>query len=570
MPDITNRRNIGTILACVSFLSMHQMGAAHGQWNNSPTQNAAGPVIIVPGGPAASRLFDETFVKSNPRNARGEFQTLKEAFDNVKSGGVIYIMEQNSDVSNVATGLVIDRSVTIQLDAELETQLDTVNLDPLAKANLNAAADGTCVTIAQSAPGANAGRRNTRNEVIIRDVAFLPNPGSTPGSCIIVEDGSVFLQNIAIQENAGKAFDKGLVVLGGDVSTLHPLEISAAKVGIEVFGTVDPSQPFTAGLKKRAGASFHRASLVIAEGLSVSRPPGTYAGSLSVDPTGATDTSCDDILQTMGVGIYIGKSKDARVADPAISIGAQSASKGTTISGYEVGVCVSGSSSHKAPGFAIAPAISNTAFQNVSVYFNSIGIRVERDASVRDSLIAHNFIYGIVVSDGASDFQRNDIYQNIDGVVVFADADPKFFENRIYDHIQSGLSVYGINRGQYSDNQIFNNGAGAVVENIAPTGSLQSNIIAFNGEGVSTPAGSALPAGLQSKRDQKVFSLNQFSGNTVSCNIAEGNYVDISGFEKLNIAQKNKDKYCFTNKPKGICGGLRRKLNLASGKCNGN
>ncbi len=584
-----------------------------------------------------SKLFNEVYVKSAPVASRGEYKTVKEAFAHVESGGIIYITQLSSDISSDGRPLFIDRSVTIALDADLATGIDTNDLSRSAKATLNSASDGACVIIQQDKPGVAPDRRRMpRNEVTIRDIEFSPSPQAfmrntgalnQGKNCITVEDGNVFLDNVAIAKSGKHAFEKGLVVNGGNVSTINNFQIDVSKIGIDIFGDFGQGN----GLKKNPVASAHRASLTIADGLRLSFSNGQSVNAPNIDINDpAKDDDCDRARKEHSIGIYVGRSKDARGNDPAVSIGSIGAVKTTEITGFDYGVCISGGTGHWVDplGLRVAPAAPSVVFQRTVVRKNHVGFRVESNLLLRESSVKENSQYGAVVSKGLSQYLQNSFVDNEINALIYNNAEPFFSDNMFSGTtLNIGVSVRNEAKPQFLSNTFKDLQLGASIKDAASP-IFEENIFESNKDGVRVRSvshlrfekntftknadksdpnrGVALSIGANNQGDyfhnfignnetgvtfDSVGWIGQFTGNLVgfnaiaverngigqlrvggnifSCNMSLGNIVRDRDFKQRNISKKNTPKNCTGDKQPKVCLSLREQLGLIDGECGG-
>lgn len=432
----------------------------------SPASAAPEPPSLSKRGPdpapsAPLLALEEVFVTSAPRKIN-EAQTIKEAYAKVKNGGVIFITQGNTDISNDGSALVITRPVTIALDPDLKTQMAIKSDDDLARARVNAAADGLCFIMGQDERGDESGRRTPRDEVTVRDVEFVPNPGAA-GNCIEIFSGRLFLDNVKIA-GAGSIFGKGVIIQGGEVITNKKFRVTASKVGIDV----------------RAGA------LEIADGAVIDG-----AGGASAQSPQAT-ASCKDAPANFSVGVYVGASADARVGDPAAVL------KSASISGFDYGVCAAGGGAT-----IVGSSVENTA----------IGVQADKSIRLSKSDISKSRIAGFVAGSGDA---------------------------------------------EAIDNEIFNNGSGAVIPD-PPLATFKGNLFAFNG--------TAIAYGKNFRKAQPL--LLSFTGNKVLCNEDPGSLAAHRRFKKANERKYNAPEFCTGARKADRCVNLHRSLGLSDSDCAG-
>ena len=347
-----------------------------GHADAQPTFSKKGPDPA----PAAKPLaLEEVFVTSKTPRKQNEAATVKEAYAKVKNGGVIFITEMSSDISNDDKALVIDRPVTIALDPGLLTEKAVESDDPLPRARLNAAADGACVIVGQYELGSPEGRREPRNEVTIRGIEFVPNPSSRPDTCVQLNDGRLFLDNVAIA-SAGQPFRTGVAVNGGELVTRENFFIDASMTGIAI----------------RGGA------VEIADGADI----------LHVGPAPAEVSfaqTCDSLDGKAPVGIWAGDSADARVGDPLAIL------RGVDIDGFSVGLCAAG---------------SGVSAESANIRRTSVGIRAEERMRLSASRVRDAKLAALIALSASSEFIGNKFFSS--GVGVFLDSEklPTFRENQ--------------------------------------------------------------------------------------------------------------------------------------------
>lgn len=352
-----------------------------------PSLSKRGPDPLPSPGPPS---LEEVFVTSHPRKMN-EAQTIKEAFAKVKNGGVIFITQMKSDVSNDGTALIIDRPVTIALDPDLKTQMAIKSDDNLARASVNPAADGICVIVGQDVRGDESGRRAPRNEVTIRDIEFAPNPGGRPGTCIELYDGRLFLDNVAIVSNQAM-FETGVLVQGGDLVTNERFIARANKIGIDI----------------RAGA------VEIADGAQISG-----AGAAAASAPGL-DQKCKAAHGKYSMGVYASASDDARVGDPVVIL------RSATVSGFDFGVCAAGS------GVSVEGArINDTA----------IGVRADRRIRITNARIGQNRTAALIPGSSDSTITGSDIYDSGVGAYLTSGSPPTFKDN-IFAFNGTGIATF--------------------------------------------------------------------------------------------------------------------------------
>ncbi|MDZ7627602.1 MAG: hypothetical protein U5J99_04230 [Parvularculaceae bacterium] len=354
----------------------------------SPAVSAPKPPSFSKPGPDAAPLapppsLEEVFVTSKTPRKKNETATVKEAFARVKNGGVIFITEMSSDISNDDTVLLIDRPVTIALDPDLKTQMDIDGDGNTARAKLNAAADGACLVIGQYELGDDAGRRTPRNEVTIRGIEFVPNPASKPGACVTVNDGRVFFDNVEISADglSKKAFQQGVVIRGGELITNERVRISAAKTGLDV----------------RGGAAE------LAEGATITAAGERNAAKL--------ETSCRQAVQDSSVGVFVGRSSDNRVGDPVVIL------RRAQITGFDYGVCSAG---------------TGVSIEGSSIRGNHIGVRAERRIRIASAGLFNADVAALIVGSSDAEVTNSSLYNSAIGVFLDTPELPTFRSNRFH------------------------------------------------------------------------------------------------------------------------------------------
>ncbi|MFZ5618029.1 MAG: hypothetical protein ACOZAA_12005 [Pseudomonadota bacterium] len=354
------------LLACAIFIP------AAGAAPEPPSLSKRGPDPEPTPPPLA---LEEVFVTSAPRKIN-EAQTIKEAYAKVKNGGVIFITQKSTDISNDGSTLVVTRPVTIALDPDLKTQMAIESDDDLARARVNAAADGLCLIMGQDERGDESGRRTPRDEVTIRDVEFVPNPGAA-GDCIEVFSGRLFLDNVKMGSE-DDAFTKGVVIQGGEVITNEKFRLKASKTGIDV----------------RAGA------LEIADGAEI-----TGAGSGDAP---ALDQSCASAPGKYSIGVFAGASADARVGDPVVIL------RSVTVSGFGFGVCAAG---------------SGVMIDGASIRDAGVCVRAEQQIRIAGSRVGHCRTAAFISGSNGSDITDSKFYDSGVGAYIKNGSPPTFNAN---------------------------------------------------------------------------------------------------------------------------------------------
>lgn len=379
------------------------------------------PSLSKPGAdpaPAVPPLaLEEVFVTSAPRKTN-EAQTIKEAYAKVKNGGVIFITEKKSDISNDGSALIITRPVTIALDPDLKIRMAIERDDNFARAEINAAADGVCVIVGQDERGDGVGRRVPRNEVTIKDVEFAPSPAGAAGNCIEVFDGRLFLDNVAIA--TGKTvFRKGVVINGGDVITNNRIYVKASKIGFEV----------------RSGA------LEIANGAEIKNPASDAAQ--APPPT----ISCKDAIKNFSIGVFAGVSADARTGDPTVNV------KGATISGFDYGICAAGD------GVNIDSAKISRA---------GIGVRSDKQTRLASSRISSSSTAAFVAGSDEAEAVDNEFFNSGSGAIITGGS-PATFKRNLFAFNQTAIAF---GQAYIKDDETLRNFTGNSVFCNANAGSL--------------------------------------------------------------------------------------------------
>lgn len=326
--------------------------------------------------PRAERArYDEVFVKQNPKKPN-EARTIKEAYEKLRAGGVIYLTEpENTDLSDDGKGLLVDKPFTLAQDAALISILSKERgaTEALAsRATVVGAANGACLSIEMDDPDSPARSKLPKNEVTLRNIAFKPHPSRAAGTCLHVKLGSLVLDNVEIASaqsgspTEAMAFRTGVHVEGGQVTALRYFRADVSRYGLLLEGGAAdfPNWSEFKGLKKGSASDL------------------TLAG------------ACEG---ERSIGIYAKPSKDRRLADArAFVIGAQ-------VDGFDVGVCALGEGSR----------FENSLFGN-----NQIGLVAEAPVTVKGSTIFNNSVAGVVINTENSEFAGNAILLNEIGAAI--------------------------------------------------------------------------------------------------------------------------------------------------------
>ncbi len=376
------REGIGRILLAICC-AVPFSAAAQGLSKRGPDPMPA------PGPPSLEEVFVTKSLPNAPRKS-DEFATVKEAYSKVKNGGVIFIMEMNSDISNDDTGLFIDRPVTIALDPDLKTTMAIASDDNLQRASLNAAADGTCIIVGQYELGENNGRREPRNEVTFRDVAFEPSPNSKPGTCVQLNDGRLFLDNVAI-DSASSTFRTGVKVNGGELVTNEMFYVDASLTGIDVRG----------GAVEIADGAY----------IAFSRAAGSQTA-----PT--TGTSCASAIGNRPIGVFVDTSRDARVGDPVVML------RGLDVDKFDFGVCAAGAGASIVEGRIEAAAV---------------GVRAEESIRISELRVLESKVAALIALSADSEVIDSKFYDSAIGVYLDSGKLPTFRGNKF---LFNGIGIF--------------------------------------------------------------------------------------------------------------------------------
>jgi hypothetical protein len=337
--------------------------------------------------PRAERVrYDEVFVKQNPKKPN-EARTIKEAYEKLRAGGVIYLTEENTDLTDDGKGMVVDKPFTLAQDAALVTLIDRNGEGKstrTSRVTVFGAANGTCLSVEMDDPDSPARNTLPKNEVTLRNIKFearttedkrVEAEAKTPeeeGTCLRVKLGSLVLDNVEIavaptdSKNIEKGFRTGVHVEGGQVTALRDFRAEVTRYGLLLEGGAAdfPNWPEFKGLKKGSTSDL------------------TLAG------------ACEG---ERSIGIYAKPSKDRRLADArAFVIGAQ-------VDGFDVGVCALGEGSR----------FENSLFGN-----NQIGLVAEAPVTVKGSTIFNNSVAGVVINTENSEFAGNAILLNEIGAAI--------------------------------------------------------------------------------------------------------------------------------------------------------
>ncbi|MEL6359981.1 MAG: hypothetical protein AAFR21_02765 [Pseudomonadota bacterium] len=314
-------------------------------------------------------LYDEVFVVSGAPERGNEARSIKGAYAKVKSGGIIYLTEAQSGLSNDNSGLLITKPVTIDLDSDLRTQFDIDGKSQVGK--VTAAIDGTCFIMAAAVDRRESPRmRDARMEVTLRDIRLEANIAGAAGTCLTVNGGDIFLDNVDIGSSA-QPFQTGILQRGGRVVNVRSLNVNARKMGIHVEGGVFDSAEGTSNISGHA---------IAAE---------------TEEP--AFDTNCGKSDRNKHtIGVLADRAQDKRAGDPQVT-------GDFHVDGFDIGVCAWGD------GVEINKGI---------VGENDIGVLANGRMTMRQTEVRLNKYAGLVLSNPEGEFVQNEIVSNRRGVIL--------------------------------------------------------------------------------------------------------------------------------------------------------
>ncbi|WP_375208107.1 right-handed parallel beta-helix repeat-containing protein [Hyphococcus sp.] len=378
--------------------------------------------------PPPAPTYKAVYVRKNP-TAGNEAKTIKDAYQKLKSGGAIYLTEMSTDISNDEGGFVVTRPFHLALDSGLMGEIDKRSKDAGEKAAVNPAQDGSCITVDLTSVETAAGGRGDPGEITIRDVEFTARP-DIAATCITLVNGKLMLDNVGVKSNFdGDAFERGVLVTGGELATLRSFSIEAARSGMDIRG----------GL------------VSLPDGGTITR---TGAG----DPArGSVDEACrTGRFGDHAFGLIVERGSDMRKADPAI------AASGLLIRGFDAGICAIGS------GLRISRSELDRNFIGAALHGAAVidGMRIKNSGDV-----------GVLTAGGAnkhitdSVITGNPVGALLDGEIVLSGS-------RIEESATAGILNRSAN-ATVTDNEVVNNRVGVDLDGGTPQ-DFSGNIVAFN------------------------------------------------------------------------------------------
>ncbi|WP_165793523.1 right-handed parallel beta-helix repeat-containing protein [Hyphococcus luteus] len=402
--------------------------------------------------PPPKPTYKTVYVKKNPA-AGNEAQTIKGAYEKLKSGGAIYLTEMSSDVSNEEGGFVVTRPFHLALDSGLMGEIDKNSKDTGAKAKVNPAQDGSCITVDLSSVETEAGGRGDPGEITIRDIAFTARP-DIAATCITLLNGKLMLDNVGVAANSeGHAFERGVLVRDGELSTLRSYSIEANGSGMEI----------------RGGA------INLPDGGAIIRSGASDPTRESVDEACRAGRFGDHAF-----GVIVGRQDDMRKPDPAIT------ASGLLIRGFDAGICAIGSGlrisrSELDRNFIGAVLHEAAVLERVRIKSSGdVGVLASGNAKkhIADSVITGNPVGAVI--DGETILSGNSIEESSAAGILNRSANTTITDNEIMNN-RLGIDIKGGTPQDLSGNIVaFNLTAFAVAADGADIGDIRGNTVSCN------------------------------------------------------------------------------------------